>query len=76
MSVDGQDTANLTNLALKGILGVRAMAEISHSLEKDDDARSYLVRFVVDCGIFSTDNTPKGHGEIIRSAMEQSSMVF
>ncbi|KAK7047201.1 hypothetical protein VNI00_006867 [Paramarasmius palmivorus] len=42
MSVDGQDTANLTNLALKGILGVRAMAEISHSLGEDDDAQSYL----------------------------------
>ena len=52
MSVDGQDTANLTNLALKGILGVRAMAEISHSLGEDDDAQSYLVRSVVDYGNF------------------------
>ncbi|KAK7026403.1 hypothetical protein VNI00_015638 [Paramarasmius palmivorus] len=38
---DGLRAANLTNLVLKGIIGVRAMAEISHTLGKDDDANKY-----------------------------------
>ncbi|KAK7045340.1 hypothetical protein VNI00_007589 [Paramarasmius palmivorus] len=38
---DGLMTPNLTNLALKGIIGVRAMAEISDTLGKVDDAKKY-----------------------------------
>ncbi|KAK7045353.1 hypothetical protein VNI00_007602 [Paramarasmius palmivorus] len=38
---DGLTSTNLTNLALKGIIGVRAMAEISHTLGKGDDASKY-----------------------------------
>ncbi|KAK7045354.1 hypothetical protein VNI00_007603 [Paramarasmius palmivorus] len=38
---DGLSTANLTNLALKGIIGVRAMADISYTLGKGDDAAKY-----------------------------------
>ncbi|KAM5540207.1 hypothetical protein V8D89_006026 [Ganoderma adspersum] len=35
------DATNLTNIALKGIIGVKAMAEIAHALGKDSDATQY-----------------------------------
>ncbi|KAK7035331.1 hypothetical protein VNI00_011862 [Paramarasmius palmivorus] len=38
---DGLTATNLTNLALKGIIGVRAMAEISHTLGRGDDTDKY-----------------------------------
>ncbi|KAK7045344.1 hypothetical protein VNI00_007593 [Paramarasmius palmivorus] len=38
---DGLTATNLTNLALKGIIGVRAMAEISHTLGRGDDTVKY-----------------------------------
>ncbi|KAL0063805.1 hypothetical protein AAF712_009250 [Marasmius tenuissimus] len=40
-SADGLDMNNMTNLAIKGIIGVRSMAEISHTLGKGDDASKY-----------------------------------
>ncbi|KAL0061631.1 hypothetical protein AAF712_011548 [Marasmius tenuissimus] len=40
-SADGLDMNNMTNLAIKGIIGVRSMAEISHTLGKDNDAFKY-----------------------------------
>ncbi|KAI0746013.1 hypothetical protein C8Q76DRAFT_606683 [Earliella scabrosa] len=40
-SADGQDTANMTNLAFKGIVGVRAMAEMSRALGEEFDAQQY-----------------------------------
>ena len=43
-SADGDTTANLTNLAIKGIIGVQAMAEISRALGATDDAHNYDVR--------------------------------
>ena len=43
-SADGQDTANMTNLAFKGIVGVRAMAEMSRALGEEFDAQQYEVR--------------------------------
>ncbi|KAK7026405.1 hypothetical protein VNI00_015640 [Paramarasmius palmivorus] len=38
---DGLKTTNLTNLALKGIIGVRAMAEVSYILGKGEDANKF-----------------------------------
>jgi len=43
MSADGQQAANVTNLALKGIIGIRAMADMSNALGKSEDAKRYLV---------------------------------
>jgi hypothetical protein len=43
VTVDTQ-TKNATNLALKGILGVRAMAEISRVAGMLDEAQTYKVR--------------------------------
>ena len=43
-SADGETTANMTNLAIKGIVGVKAMAEISRALGQDSDANTYDVR--------------------------------
>ncbi|KAI0705088.1 hypothetical protein C8T65DRAFT_577862 [Cerioporus squamosus] len=40
-SADGENKANMTNLALKGIIGVKAMAEISRAIGKDSDAQEY-----------------------------------
>ena len=37
----------MANIALKGILGVKAMAEIAHALGKDSDAVSYGVSALV-----------------------------
>lgn len=34
----------MTNLALKGIIGVKAMAEMSRALGQQDDAQLYDVR--------------------------------
>ncbi|RPD75342.1 hypothetical protein L226DRAFT_534905 [Lentinus tigrinus ALCF2SS1-7] len=40
-SADGETKANMTNLALKGIISVKAMAEISRAVGKDSDAQEY-----------------------------------
>ena len=36
----------MTNIALKGIIGVKAMAEIAHALGEDSDAAEYRVSSV------------------------------
>ncbi|KAL7281476.1 hypothetical protein ACG7TL_004791 [Trametes sanguinea] len=41
ISADGEGSANMTNLAIKGIIGVKAMAEISRALGEDTDAQQY-----------------------------------
>ena len=43
-SADGESTANMTNLAFKGIVGVKAMAEISRAVGETSDAQTYDVR--------------------------------
>jgi len=40
-TADLESQANMTNLAVKGIIGVRAMAGISQALGKDDDAAAF-----------------------------------
>ncbi|RPD76749.1 hypothetical protein L226DRAFT_611194 [Lentinus tigrinus ALCF2SS1-7] len=40
-TADGESNANLTNLAIKGIIGVKAMAEISRAVQEDSDAEYY-----------------------------------
>ena len=42
-SADGQTIANMTNLALKGIIGVKAMAEIARAVGETLDATQYDV---------------------------------
>ena len=39
--------ANLTNLALKGIIAVKAMAEISRAVNRNTDAQVYDVRCAI-----------------------------
>ena len=43
-SADGLTNPNMTNLAIKGIIGVKAMAEISRATHHDSDAQQYDVR--------------------------------
>ncbi|EIW62884.1 DUF1793-domain-containing protein [Trametes versicolor FP-101664 SS1] len=38
---DGEASANMTNLAIKGIIGVKAMAQISHAVGNDADGQQY-----------------------------------
>ena len=45
VSADGESVANMTNLGIKGIIGVRAMAEISRAMGEGVDTSSYGVRF-------------------------------
>ncbi|KAF9259183.1 DUF1793-domain-containing protein [Marasmius fiardii PR-910] len=40
-TADGLDLNDMSNLAIKGIIGIRAMAEISHTVGKGDDASRY-----------------------------------
>ncbi|KAI0705087.1 hypothetical protein C8T65DRAFT_240266 [Cerioporus squamosus] len=40
-SADGLSNPNMTNLAIKGIIGVKAMAEISRATHQDSDAQQY-----------------------------------
>ncbi|KAH9942459.1 uncharacterized protein BXZ73DRAFT_88030 [Epithele typhae] len=40
-SADGETSANMTNLAIKGIIAVKAMAEISRAVGKSVDAQTY-----------------------------------
>ncbi|KAJ3539402.1 hypothetical protein NM688_g6366 [Phlebia brevispora] len=42
LSVDSPFEGNLTNLALKGIIGIKAMSEISAALHIDSDAQYFL----------------------------------
>ncbi|KAI0759823.1 hypothetical protein BD413DRAFT_495995 [Trametes elegans] len=41
LSADNGGAANLTNLAIKGIIGVKAMAEISRAVGNSSDAQNY-----------------------------------
>ena len=41
--MDAETTANLTNLAIKGIIGVKAMAEIARAVGQDADGTQYDV---------------------------------
>ncbi|KAF9071439.1 hypothetical protein BDP27DRAFT_1322138 [Rhodocollybia butyracea] len=41
VTADQQDLANMTNLAIKGILAIRTMAEIGDALGETDDSNSY-----------------------------------
>ena len=41
---DGQNSVNMTNLAIKGIIGVKVMAEISRIVNQSSDAQIYDVR--------------------------------
>ena len=43
-SADGESQANMTNLAFKGIIGVKAMGEISQEVGESSDAQTYAVR--------------------------------
>ena len=43
MTADGDSTVNSTNLAIKGIIAIKAMAQISTLLEQMEDADEYTV---------------------------------
>ncbi|KAK0211727.1 hypothetical protein IW262DRAFT_1519488 [Armillaria fumosa] len=45
-----QAFANMTNVAIKGIIGIKAMSEISQALKMSQDAETYSVRHFVDSG--------------------------
>lgn len=47
VSADGDNVVNTTNVAIKGIIALKAMAEISRALGKDADADTYQVGIVV-----------------------------
>ncbi|PCH43429.1 DUF1793-domain-containing protein, partial [Wolfiporia cocos MD-104 SS10] len=40
-SADGQFTTNMTNLAIKGIIGIQAMSEISKAVQEDTDSQKF-----------------------------------
>ncbi|KAF9254670.1 hypothetical protein L218DRAFT_885792 [Marasmius fiardii PR-910] len=42
-TADGLSLNNMSNLAIKAIIGVRAMAEIRHTVGRHDDASKYQV---------------------------------
>ncbi len=42
-TANAETTANMTNLALKGIIGVKAMVEISRVVGNEIDAQEYDV---------------------------------
>ena len=46
ISADGLANPNMTNLAIKGIIGVKAMAEMSRAVQRDPDAERYDVRWI------------------------------
>ena len=43
-TADGLSEVNMTNLAIKGIIAIRSMAEISRAVEESDDYNNYSVR--------------------------------
>lgn len=44
-TADGDSTGNLTNLAIKGIIAIKAMSQISAVIHQDTDAEHYSVGF-------------------------------
>lgn len=44
MSADALSAANMTNLAIKGIIGIQAMSEIARAVGQSDDCQHYAVR--------------------------------
>ncbi|EIW62872.1 uncharacterized protein TRAVEDRAFT_99158, partial [Trametes versicolor FP-101664 SS1] len=60
--------ANQTNLALKGVIGIKTMAEISRALGEQDDAQQYDVHAAAlmdgwQALSLSTNTTPYAHAE-------------
>ncbi len=52
----------MTNLAIKGIIGVKAMAQISHAVGKDSDGQQYDVRQILpDPRALSSQNFLQSH---------------
>ncbi|KAH9951526.1 hypothetical protein B0H21DRAFT_684389, partial [Amylocystis lapponica] len=43
MTADSQNIANMTNLAIKGIIGIQSMSEISRALDESDDAQQFAL---------------------------------
>lgn len=43
-NADSEQQANMTNLAIKGIIGIQAMAEISQIVGNASDAQYFSVR--------------------------------
>lgn len=59
-STDRTQYGNLTNLSLKGIIGIKAMSDISVALDMNDDAHYYSVVYS-SCTSFYICNTQFDH---------------
>lgn len=67
-NADSEQQANMTNLAVKGIIGIKAMAEISQTLGNVSDAQYFSVRRNYQCRSYlQWANTDVGYrGELFK----------
>lgn len=57
-SADAESTGNSTNLALKGIIAIKAMSELASALGQSSDASSYSVRVFLPPSLTSHSEMP------------------
>ncbi|KAL0578373.1 hypothetical protein V5O48_003625 [Marasmius crinis-equi] len=75
-TADGLDMNNMTNLAIKGIIGVRAMAEISHTVGKGDDASKYQNQASSWVTTWQTQASSDGHLTSTYSASNSWGLMY
>ncbi|KAJ8483511.1 hypothetical protein ONZ51_g4652 [Trametes cubensis] len=73
---DGQGAANMTNLVIKGIIGVKAMAEISRALGQDLDAQQYDSHAAALVGSWQSLATSSDQQHILGTYGDQSSWAL
>ncbi|KAI1795667.1 hypothetical protein LXA43DRAFT_731775 [Ganoderma leucocontextum] len=72
-TMDIENTANLTTLAIKGIIGVKAMAEISRAVGEDSDGAQYDNNATALLGSWVSLATSSGGSRLLGSYGDQQS---
>ncbi|KAK1219797.1 hypothetical protein PQX77_017461 [Marasmius sp. AFHP31] len=75
-TADGLNADNMTNLAIKAIIGVRSMAEISHTLGKGDEASKYQNQASSWASSWRTQAFSSGHLTSTYGASDSWALIY
>ncbi|KAL1747092.1 hypothetical protein HDZ31DRAFT_32617 [Schizophyllum fasciatum] len=75
-TADGLSASNNSNLALKGIMGLQAMSEISKALHEDDDAAEYAANATYQIGRWTELAVVDNHVALNYSDPASSGVMF
>ncbi|KAH9892777.1 DUF1793-domain-containing protein [Cubamyces lactineus] len=76
VDADNEGASNMTNLAIKGIIGVKAMAEISRALGQDLDAQQYDSHAAALVGSWQSLATSSDQQHILGTYGDQNSWAL